>query len=103
MTAQDIWERKHQRLRVGLAISGAVLGIAVITPIITTIIDRTTPRDPTYLCIDCWNPGFLVFLALAPPALIATTAFAISYGVHSRRRPTGDRLGFGPGGLRWRF
>lgn len=103
MSAQEVWERKRLRLRIGLGVAGSALGIAVLAPILSSIAYHSTTRDPTYTCIDCWDPGILILMGLGPPALIATTVYAIRLGIHARRRPASARVDLGSGGLRWRF
>lgn len=96
------WEEKRRRLRIGLGVSGGILGLSVLAyPISMGIVSAAT-RGEDFVCIDCYPPGIFVTMVLGPPALVATIVYAVRLGIHARRRPKAN-LSFGPGGLLWRF
>lgn len=100
--ALTAWQQKRRRLRIGLGISGGILGLSVLAIPIGLGIFNAATRHDDFVCVDCYPPGTLVTLVLGPPALVATLVYAIRLGIHSKRRPT-TNLTVGPNGLLWRF
>lgn len=99
----EIWEKKHRQRKIALAISATALGIAVLAPIVSAIQRAvSSPPPPDVRCIDCWDPGIVIFLSLGPPALISTTVSGALLGVHAKRRPS-QQVSLSPSGLTWRF
>lgn len=99
--AVPAWLDKRRRLRIGLGVSGGILGASLLAlPIGSAIYNAT--RSDDFVCVDCYPPGIFITLVLAPPAFIATVVYAIRLGVHAKRRPR-TLLAVGPDGLRLRF
>lgn len=91
------WYAKRRRLRIGLGISSGAFALSFLAIPLSNLFWR-----PQGLCIDCYPPGIIVTLYLAPASLIAAIVYGIRLGIHSRRRPQ-TRLALAPGGLLWRF